>query len=78
MYSWCKLYCRSRRSHYRPYLLVLAEEARTPPTLAARPRVDPLPAGQDLVAGGGVIAPCQLGTAGHVRVQNFSGVLHRK
>lgn len=61
-----------------PYLLVLAEEASTPAALAARSRVDALSAGQDLVTGGGVIAPRQLGTAGHVRVQYFRGVLQRR
>ena len=42
------------------YLLVLAEEAGTPFTLAAGSRVNPFTSGEDLVALGGVSAPGQL------------------
>ena len=52
------------------YLFVLAEETRAPAALAAGPGIHPVPTGEDLVTGGGVKTPRQLGVGRHVGVQH--------
>ena len=61
--------------HTNTYRFVLAEEAGAPATLAAGTRVHPHPAGQDLVAGGGVSAVRELRIPCHVAVNHIRDVL---
>ena len=58
------------------YLFVLAEEAGAPAALTTGPRVHALPSRQDLVAGGGVIAPGELSSAVHIGIQHCRVVLN--